>query len=127
MPYRLMIVDDSDTARSKIERCFIGSNIKVVATASSGADAVLKLDEYYPDVVTVDLHMPQMDGVECVKRLIAKQPNIGILIVSESSDCLFALQAIKAGARGFVKKPFGENTLLHAVQKVLQSTNANPY
>lgn len=80
MAYRLMIVDDSNIIRNRIERCFEGSSIEIVATANNGVDAVLKFDEFRPDFITMDLTMPQMDGLECIKRIVGKGTGVSILV-----------------------------------------------
>lgn len=122
MSYRLMIVDDSNIIRSRIERCFAGTNIEIVATASNGVDAVLKFEEYQPDFITMDLTMPQMDGLECIKRIVAKGTGVSILVVSALSDRMTALQALQAGARGFIYKPFNDEELKIAMQRLIDLT-----
>lgn len=122
MSYRLMIVDDSNIIRSRIERCFADSNIEIVATASNGADAVLKFEEYRPNFITMDLTMPQMDGLECIKRIVGKNTGVSILVVSALSDRMTALQALQAGARGFIYKPFNDEELRIAMQRLIELT-----
>lgn len=122
MSYRLMIVDDSNIIRSRIERCFAGTNIEIVATASNGVDAVLKFEEHQPDFITMDLTMPQMDGLECIKRIVAKGTGVSILVVSALSDRMTALQALQAGARGFIYKPFNDEELKIAMQRLIDLT-----
>ncbi|WP_066800338.1 response regulator [Moraxella oblonga] len=122
MSYRLMIVDDSNIIRSRIERCFAGTNIEIVATASNGVDAVLKFEEYQPDFITMDLTMPQMDGLECIKRIVTKGTGVSILVVSALSDRMTALQALQAGARGFIYKPFNDEELKIAMQRLIDLT-----
>lgn len=122
MPHSLMIVDDSNIIRSRIERCFAGSNIEIVATASNGVDAVLKFEEHQPDFITMDLTMPRMDGLECIKRIISKGTGVSILVVSALSDRMTALQALQAGARGFIYKPFNDEELKIAMQRLIELT-----
>lgn len=122
MAYRLMIVDDSNIIRNRIERCFAGSDIEIVATASNGADAVLKFEEHRPDFMTMDLTMPQMDGLECIKRIVSKGTGVSILVVSALSDRMTALQALQAGARGFIYKPFNDEELRMAIQRLIDLT-----
>lgn len=120
MAYRLMIVDDSNIIRNRIERCFEGSSIEIVATANNGVDAVLKFDEFRPDFITMDLTMPQMDGLECIKRIVGKRTGVSILVVSALSDRMTALQALQVGARGFIYKPFNDEELIAGMQRLIE-------
>ncbi|AWY19660.1 response regulator [Moraxella bovis] len=120
MAYRLMIVDDSNIIRNRIERCFEGSSIEIVATANNGVDAVLKFDEFRPDFITMDLTMPQMDGLECIKRIVGKGTGVSILVVSALSDRMTALQALQVGARGFIYKPFNDEELIAGMQRLIE-------
>ena len=112
MAYRLMIVDDSNIIRNRIERCFAGSDIEIVA--------VLKFDEFRPDFITMDLTMPQMDGLECIKRIVGKGTGVSILVVSALSDRMTALQALQIGARGFIYKPFNDEELIAGMQRLIE-------
>lgn len=120
MAYRLMIVDDSNIIRNRIERCFEGSSIEIVATANNGVDAVLKFDEFRPDFITMDLTMPQMDGLEYIKRIVGKGTGVSILVVSALSDRMTALQALQVGARGFIYKPFNDEELIAGMQRLIE-------
>lgn len=122
MTYRLMVVDDSNVICNRIERCFADTDIEVVAVASNGADAVLKFEQYRPDFITMDLVMPQIDGLECIKRILAKGGDTSILVISAMSDRKTALRALQAGARGFIYKPFSDEKLIRAIRKLAQLT-----
>lgn len=115
---KMMIVDDSMVVRRKIERVNQLAVEKIIQ-AEDGQHAVQICHEEMPDLVTMDLTMPNMDGVECVKQLVAIKPDIRILVISALADKMTAIQAIKNGARGFVCKPFSEETLNTALQKLL--------
>lgn len=115
-----MIVDDSNIIRNRIERCFEGSSIEIVATANNGVDAVLKFDEFRPDFITMDLTMPQMGGLECIKRIVGKGTGVSILVVSALSDRMTALQALQVGARGFIYKPFNDEELIAGMQRLIE-------
>lgn len=121
MTYRLMIVDDSNIIRNRIERSFENSDIdlEVVAVASDGLEALQKFDEYEPELITMDLTMPHMDGLECIQRIIAENPNVSILVVSALSDKVTALKALQYGARGFICKPFTEEELVVALKRLI--------
>lgn len=115
---KLMIVDDSMVIRRKIERAN-QLPVEKVVQAENGHEAVAVCRRELPDVVTMDLTMPHMDGVECVKRLVEIKPDIRVLVISALADKHTAIQAIKNGARGFLCKPFSEDALNSALQKLL--------
>ena len=115
---RLLIVDDSNMIRSRISRVVQAgglSNISLVGLARNGAEAVRIARSTQPEVVTMDLTMPEMDGVECIGQLLRILPKINILVVSALSDKSTAIQALKLGARGFVAKPFTDDELQMAL------------
>lgn len=116
---KLMIVDDSNIIRRKIERCTDIDDIEVVATASNGAEAVERFRQLRPDLVTMDLTMPEMDGIEAVEKIVALDPDVRILVVSALSDKATAIEALKKGANGFLCKPFTEDELNHAFRELL--------
>ena len=122
---RLMIVDDSNMIRSRISKVVqagVVKGIMLVGLARNGAEAVRIARATQPDVVTMDLTMPEMDGLECIQHLIKAQPNIHILVVSALDDRSTAIAALKAGARGFVAKPFSDEALQLALLDILDST-----
>lgn len=123
MTYRLMIVDDSNIIRNRIERSFKDSEIQIVATASNGVEALQKFQETSPDFITMDLTMPQMDGLECIQRIVAQGTGVSILVVSALADKATALQALQYGARGFICKPFSEEDLAGAIGRLISLGN----
>ncbi|MGE4243194.1 response regulator transcription factor [Ramlibacter sp.] len=119
---RLLIVDDSNMIRSRISRVVQSggvSNISLVGLARNGAEALRIARATQPDVVTMDLTMPEMDGVECIGELIRLFPKTHILVVSALSDKSTAIAALKLGARGFLAKPFTDDELKMALLDVV--------
>lgn len=119
---RLLIVDDSRTIRGRISR--IASDprlppLEIVGTARNGAQAVEIFRERRPRLVTMDLTMPEMDGVECTAQLSTIDPEAAILVVSALTDKLTAIRALENGARGFLEKPFTDDQLVQALIEVL--------
>ena len=119
MALKLMIVDDSNIIRSKITRTLTQHNMEVVATASNGEEAISLFAKTTPDVVTMDLTMPRMDGLECIRALRKLNSNVHILVVSALADKATAIQALKEGAQGFLCKPFSEADLTEAMDELL--------
>ena len=121
---RLLIVDDSNMIRTRISRVVQSGglkNVAVVGLAKNGLEAVRIAKVARPDVVTMDLTMPEMDGIECIAALIKHDPKINILVVSALSDKSTAIAALRLGARGFVAKPFTDEELQIALLDVSDS------
>lgn len=116
---KLMIVDDSNIIRNRIERSMSGMQVEVVATAANGEDAVALFMQHRPDLITMDLTMPKVDGLECIKRIRALSTDVSILVVSALSDRQTGLRALQYGARGFICKPFTDEQLVLAFNKLL--------
>lgn len=110
-----MIVDDSNLIRKKISRSSDESFFEIVATAADGQQAVELFKQHRPDVVTMDLTMPEMNGIECIEAIIEEDPQVKILVVSALTDEATGIEAIEKGAIGFLPKPFSEKELLEAL------------
>ena len=117
---KLMIVDDSNIIRRRIERSQQIDRLQVVGAAANGRDAVELFRRTQPDVVTMDLTMPEMDGIECVEKLVALNPDVLILVVSALADKATAVEAIEKGANGFLCKPFTDRQLNDALEELLR-------
>jgi two-component system chemotaxis response regulator CheY len=121
-PIRMMIVDDSNVIRRRIERCQRVDGVEVVGTASNGVEALALFVELDPDVVTMDITMPQMDGIECVERMVNLRPGVLILVISALADKATAVEAMEKGANGFLNKPFSDRQLNDALLELLGGT-----
>lgn len=118
--YNLLIVDDSMIIRNKISRLPTTSNFKIVGKANNGEEA-LKIVKRMPiDIVTMDLTMPEMDGLTCIKELMQIKPNLQILVVSALSDKATGIKALELGANGFLTKPFSDEQLLDALNEMME-------
>ena len=118
--FKMMICDDSNIIRRKIERELKIERIEVVATASNGRIAVETFKKQPVDVVTMDITMPEMDGIECVEKLVEIKPDVLILVVSALSDKATAIEALQKGANGFLCKPFTDRQLTEALEELLR-------
>jgi two-component system, chemotaxis family, chemotaxis protein CheY len=119
-PLKLMIVDDSNIIRRRIERSQQIDRLQVGGAAANGREAIELFQRTNADVVTMDLTMPEMDGIECVERLVALKPAVLILVVSALADKATAVEAIAKGANGFLCKPFTDRQLNDALAELLQ-------
>ena len=120
---RLLIVDDSNMIRSRISRVVQGgglSGIALVGLARNGAEALRVARATQPEVVTMDLTMPEMDGIECIQEMLRMLPRTRILVVSALADKATAIEALRRGARGFVAKPFSDDELKIALLDVVE-------
>ncbi|HYB33419.1 MAG TPA: response regulator [Steroidobacteraceae bacterium] len=117
---KLMIVDDSNIMRRRIERSQQFEELEVVGTAGDGEEALELFKRTDPDVVTMDLTMPRMDGIECIGRLVALKPAVRILVVSALADKATAVEAMERGANGFLNKPFTDRQLNEAIAEVMR-------
>ncbi|HMK85820.1 MAG TPA: response regulator [Steroidobacteraceae bacterium] len=117
---KLLIVDDSNIIRRRIERSQQIDRLEVVGAAGNGRDAIDLFRRTQPDVVTMDLTMPEMDGIECVEQLVAIKPEVLILVVSALADKATAVEAIEKGANGFLCKPFTDRQLNEALEELLR-------
>lgn len=117
--YKLMIVDDSNIIRNRIQRAFDKNKFSLAATAINGAEAVEKFKIHRPDVITMDLTMPQMDGLDCIKKIVAIDSRVRILVVSALSDKATGIKALSLGASGFLCKPFSEDDLMQSLDELM--------
>ena len=118
--FKLMIVDDSNIMRRRIERSNQFEELELVGTAGNGAEAIEMFKKMDPDVVTMDLTMPQMDGIECISKLVALKPAIRILVISALADKATAVEAMEKGANGFLNKPFTDRQLNEAIADLMR-------
>lgn len=118
--YKLMIVDDSNLMRRRIERSQQFEELQLVGTAADGVEALELFKKTDPDVVTMDITMPHMDGIECIERLVAMKPAIRILVVSALADKATAVEAMERGANGFLNKPFTDRQLNEAIAELMR-------
>ena len=118
--YKLMIVDDSNIMRRRIERSQQFEELELIGTAGNGLEALELFKKADPDVITMDLTMPQMDGIECISQLVAMKPSVRILVISALADKATAVEAMEKGANGFLNKPFTDRQLNEAIAELIR-------
>ncbi|MFL6238911.1 MAG: response regulator [Actinomycetes bacterium] len=114
---RVVIADDHPAFRAGLKLMLEPADgIDLVGEASTGAEAVSLAEELAPDVVVMDLRMPDLDGIEATRRLIAVAPNVGVVVLTmfEDDDSVFA--AMRAGARGYLLKGADQDDILRAIR-----------
>ena len=119
MARTVLICDDALFMRTMLAEIMEQAGFEVVGQASTGAEAVRLYNELRPDLVTMDIIMPDMGGIDAVKAIIGKYPEANIVMCSAMGQQALVIEAIQAGARDFVVKPFQPARVLEAVQRVL--------
>ncbi|HPT69025.1 MAG TPA: response regulator [Syntrophomonas sp.] len=119
MGKRVLIVDDADFMRMMIKDILMKNGYEIAGEATDGNSALQKYKEIAPDLVTMDITMPEMDGVDTVKAIIEYDPNAKIIMVSAIGQQAIVIDAIQAGAKDFIVKPFIPERVLEAITKVL--------
>lgn len=116
---RILIVDDAKFMRMILTDIFKKANHEIVGEGENGKEAVKLFSETKPDLVTMDITMPEMSGVEAVKEIKRDFPEARIIMCSAMGQQKMVVEAIEAGAKDFIMKPFDENRVLDTIQRVL--------
>ena len=116
---KFMVVDDSEVIREKITGV-LGQEFEIVGTAKNGAEAVEQFKELKPAILTMDITMPIMDGIETIEAILAIDDSVRILVVSALADKATLIRAMSLGAYGFLCKPFTDYELEDAVEHLIE-------
>lgn len=119
MSKKILIVDDAAFMRMMIKDILTKNGFEVVAEAADGAQAVEKYKELKPDLVTMDITMPEKDGIAALKEIKEFDPNAKIIMCSAMGQQAMVIDAIQAGAKDFIVKPFQADRVIEAIQKTL--------
>lgn len=118
MAKRVLIVDDAAFMRMLLKDIVTKAGYEVAGEASNGKEAIEKYKELAPDVVTMDITMPEMTGIEATKEIIKMDPNAKIVMCSAMGQQMMVVEAIQAGAKDFIVKPFQQSRVVEALSKV---------
>lgn len=116
---KLLIVDDSLIIRRNIEANVQNYSFTSIESATNGADALAKFEANPADIVTMDITMPEMDGLECIEKILKIKDDTRILVVSALADKSAAVEAVRVGAEGFLLKPFTPEELNESLTDIL--------
>ncbi|HFD04520.1 MAG TPA: response regulator [Firmicutes bacterium] len=120
MDTRVLIVDDALFMRRMLRDILEKNGYIVCGEASNGREAVEKYQELNPDLVTMDIIMPDMSGIDAVKEIMSIDSNARILMVSAMGQQSLVVEAIQAGAKDYVVKPFQAARVIEAVERILR-------
>lgn len=119
MAHRVLVCDDAIFMRTMISDILTGAGYEVVGEAETGVQAIERYKALRPDLVTMDIVMPDMGGIEAVREIVKGDADAKILMCSAMGQQALVVEAIQAGAKDFVVKPFQPSRVLEAVQRVL--------
>lgn len=119
MAGKILIVDDAAFMRMMIKDILTKNGYEVVGEANDGLQAVAKYKELSPDLVTMDITMPEMDGITALKEIRKYDPNAKVIMCSAMGQQAMVIDAIQAGAKDFIVKPFQADRVLEAIKKTL--------
>ncbi len=116
---RVLVVDDAAFMRKMVSDALTKGGHEVVGEGANGAEAVQRYQELSPDLTTLDITMPEKDGLEALREIVALDPNAKVIMCSALGQESKVLEAVKSGAKDFVVKPFQPERILDAAAKAL--------
>ena len=119
MAKNILVVDDAAFMRMMIKDILTKNGYNVAGEAENGAKALDKYNEVKPDLVLMDITMPEVDGIQALKNIKAADPNAKVIMCSAMGQQAMVIESIQAGAKDFIVKPFQPDRVLEAVKKVV--------
>lgn len=119
MAERILIVDDAAFMRMMVKDILTKNGYEIAGEAENGQQAVDMYHEQKPDLVTLDITMPEKDGIQALKEIKGKDPEANIIMCSAMGQQAMVVDAIQAGAKDFIVKPFQADRVIEAIQKAL--------
>lgn len=116
----VLITDDAVFMRVTLKDMLEKNGFNVVGEAENGRDAVEKYAQLQPDLVTMDITMPELDGIEALKEIKSRFPNAKVIMCSAMGQQNMVIDAIQAGAKDFIVKPFVQERVVEAINRVLK-------
>jgi two-component system chemotaxis response regulator CheY len=121
---RLLVVDDAPFIREIVRHAIRSSEIVIVGEAEDGVEAVTLAAELNPDVILMDIVLPQKSGIDASREILAANPSIRIVAFSTNDHETIVLKAIDAGCCSFIVKPFQSDQLIHAIEQAVELKSA---
>jgi two-component system chemotaxis response regulator CheY len=116
----VMIVDDSNVVKKMIESFLSSLEVEIIGTASDGEEALELFKKEHPDLVTLDITMPKMDGLTCLESILKEKSDTKVLVISALKDRDTGIQALKLGAKSFMPKPFTADQLRKEFTRIME-------
>jgi two-component system chemotaxis response regulator CheY len=117
---RVLIADDASFMRQMIREIIEPEGHEVVGEATNGIEAVEQYEELHPDLVTMDIVMPKRSGIDAVKGILANHPEACVVMCSALGQETLVMEALQAGARDFIVKPFKPDNVIATIKKILE-------
>lgn len=119
MAKNILIADDATFMRLMLKDILIKNGYNIIGEAQNGIDAINKYNELKPDLVTLDITMPEMDGLTALKYLREADPNANVIMCSAMGQQAMVIEAIQNGAKDFIVKPFQPDRVVEAIKKII--------
>lgn len=119
MGKRILVVDDAAFMRMMLKDILTKNGYEIAGEASSGTDGVAKYNELKPDLVTLDITMPEMDGITALQEIRKNDPKAVVVMCSAMGQQAMVIESIQAGAKDFIVKPFQADRVVEAIRKVI--------
>lgn len=116
---KILVVDDANLARAMLRKIFEDNGYKEILEAANGLEAVDLYQEHHPALVTMDITMPEMDGITAIKKIMEFDANANIIVCSALGQKEVVMEAIEAGAKHFLVKPFEPEKVIQIIKALL--------
>ena len=118
---KILVVDDAAFMRAMLKNILKANGHEVIGEGENGMDALVKYEKLKPDIVTMDIVMPELNGIESTKEIIRNYPDAKVVMCTAIGQQAKVLEAMKAGAKGYIIKPFQAPKVIAELEKVLGS------
>lgn len=115
---KILIVDDAMFMRNTLKMMLVKEGYQVVGEAKNGVEAIEKFKLFHPDIVTMDIHMPEMGGIEALTEIMKISPDAKIIMITAAGDQGHVMNAMRLGALNFIVKPFTEDKVMKVLKNL---------
>lgn len=117
---KVLIIDDAAFMRMAIKNILLNHGFNEIEEAANGIEGIKKYKEFHPDIVTMDITMPEMTGLEALKQIIGYDPNANVIMLTAMGQSTMVKEAVMNGAKSFIVKPFKEELVIQTINKILE-------
>ncbi|MCX7841814.1 MAG: response regulator [Clostridia bacterium] len=115
---KILIVDDSMISRINLKKILLAEGHEVIGEASNGLEAVKKFEDLKPDIVTMDITMPEMDGLEALRNIMRSNPAAKVIMISALGQNNKILEALQSGAKNYITKPYEPSQVINIIKEL---------